>query len=178
MLIRKAMGTILPMLAVLLILTSTFTDVRDRIKWLDLPLSWIEQNTTPWFLGGLLAISLWQPDARLSPAIFSMLLASLVIKKFDKNSRNRTLWAFWGLLVFAVWEIWNHIPRAVTGMSLQQSLKIDFLYKFQQQLVLVDIQIQLICLGYHYFHIIHLQILLIVVYLLIIIMQRLIILNI
>jgi len=135
MLIRKAMGTILPMLAVLLILTSTFTDVRDRIKWLDLPLSWIEQNTTPWFLGGLLAISLWQPDARLSPAIFSMLLASLVIKKFDKNIRNRTLWAFWGLLVFAVWEIWNHIPRAVTGMSLQQSLNIDFLYKFQQQLV-------------------------------------------
>jgi len=135
MLVRKAIGSILPMLAVLLILTSTFSDVRDRIKWLDLSLNWIEKNTAPWFLGGLLAISLWQPDARLSPAIFSLLLTSLVIKKFDNNSWNQTLWVFWGLLVFAAWEIWNHIPRAVTGMSLQQLLNIDFLYKFHQQLV-------------------------------------------
>jgi hypothetical protein len=135
LMLRNGIGAILPMLAVLLILTSTFSDVREKIKWLDLLLNWIEQNTAPWFLGGLLAISLWQPDARLSPAIFSLLLASLAIKKFDENNWNKTLWVFWGLLVFAVWDVWNNVPKAVTGTSLQQFFNIDFLYKFQQQLV-------------------------------------------
>ena len=132
---RKAMGVVLPALATLLILTSTFREVRDRIKWLDLPINWIEHNTTTWFLGGLLAISLWQPDARLSPALFSLFLASLTIKKFDVIKRKETLWAFWGLLVFTLWEIWNYIPKVLTGLPLQQWLGIEFLYKFQQQMV-------------------------------------------
>jgi hypothetical protein len=132
---RKGLGVVLPALASLLILTSAFRPVRERIEWLDSSLDWLEQNTTPWFLGGLLAISLWQPDARLSPAVFSLFLALLTIKNFEGIEAKEIRLTFWGLMVFSLWSIWNYIPKVITGSSLQQWLGIEFLYKFQQQMV-------------------------------------------
>lgn len=133
--IRKAMGVVFPISAVFLILIAAFTSNRDRIEWLHSPMKWMEDNTTSWFLGGLLAVSLWQPDARLSPSLLALLLASLTIKKFDIKEDNYSRGVFSILLVFALWEIWNHIPRLFVGSSLQQLIGIDFLYKFQQQMV-------------------------------------------
>ncbi len=133
--VRKMLGVVLPAFASLLILISAFRGVRERIEWLDSPLDWMERNTTPWFLGGLLAISLWQPDGRLSPALFSLFLALLTIKNFEGSGTKEARWTFWGLLVISLWSIWNYIPKIITGSSLQQWLGFEFLYKFQQQMV-------------------------------------------
>ncbi len=133
--LRKGLGLILPAFASLLILTSAFRQVRERIEWLDSSLDWLEQKTTPWFLSGLLAISLWQPDARLSPALFCLFLALLTIKNFEGTEAKEARLTFWGLLIFSLWSIWNYLPKVFTGSSLQQWLGIEFLYKFQQQMV-------------------------------------------
>ena len=133
--VRKALGVVLPAFASLLILVSAFRGVRERIEWLDSSLDWLEQKTTPWFPGGLLAISLWQPDARLSPALFSFFLALLTIKNIEGTKSKEARWTFWGLLVISLWSIWNYIPKVITGSSLQQWLGFEFLYKFQQQVV-------------------------------------------
>jgi hypothetical protein len=133
--IRKMLGVILPAFVSLLIFTSVFRENRERIKWLDSPLNWLEQKTTPWFLAGLLAVTLWQPDARLSPALFSLFLALFTINILKGTETKEAGWTFWGLLALSLWSIWNYIPKVITGSSLQQWLGIEFLYKFQQQMV-------------------------------------------
>lgn len=135
MFIRKAMGVVLPIWTALLILISAFSSDRDKIDWLHSPMKWMENNTTSWFLGGLLAVSLWQPDARLSPSLLALFLALLTIKKFDMKDDYFSRGVFSSLLVFALWELWNHIPQFFVRSSLQQLIGIDFLYKFQQQMV-------------------------------------------
>jgi len=135
MFIRKAMGVFFPITAALLILISAFSYDRDKIGWLHSPIKWMEKNTTSWFLGGLLAVSLWQPDTRLSPSLLALFLALLTIKKFDMKEDNFTRGIFSSLLVFALWEFWNHIPQFFVRSSLQQLIGVDFLYKFQQQMV-------------------------------------------
>ena len=132
---RRGFGVLLPAIATLVVLLSAFS---QRDKWpksVRFGLNWIEDRTSHWFPLGLLAISLWQPDARLSPSLLS-LFAVLIISKPMTNKKNR--WeniTLKTILIISLFPIWNHISTILTGKSLQKLTKIDFLYKFELQLV-------------------------------------------
>ena len=132
---RRGFGVVLPALASLLVLMTAFN---RREQWPDAIVNgftWIEDRTSHWFPLGLLAIALWQPDARLSPALFS-LFAALILTRTFRGAKYRwekiTLMTIFG---FSLFPIWNHISSLLTGRSLQKLTQIEFFYKFELQLV-------------------------------------------
>ncbi|MEE2747180.1 MAG: alkaline phosphatase family protein, partial [Candidatus Thermoplasmatota archaeon] len=132
---RIGLGIVLPAFATLLILLSTFN---RREKWPNVirkGFTWIEERTSHWFPLALLAISLWQPDARLSPSLFCFMLALFVCKPMNLSERKSSKNVFRMILIISLFPIWNHISSLITGRSLQKLTKIDFLYKFELQLV-------------------------------------------
>jgi hypothetical protein len=132
---RRGFGVILPAIATLIVLMSAFNR-KDR--WpapIQNGFSWIENQTSHWFPLGLLAIALWQPDARISPALSCLFIAIIITKSMKLEKHRWEKITLMTILAISLFPIWNHISTLVTGRSLQKLTKIDFLYKFELQLV-------------------------------------------
>jgi len=127
---RKGLGVAVTSFVILVILWYLFV-----IRRLEEPGSW----NLPWWIPYVaLAIIAWQPDGRLSPALGCLALVVLVYSFKVETDSNTSKWhtgTVLGILFISLWSIFNYLPHVVTGISLQQWTQIEFLYKFQQQLV-------------------------------------------
>jgi hypothetical protein len=142
--IRKWIGIDLAFLASLLILGTVFSNDGQERRWFSYSIDWIKQRTSSWFPLAFLAITLWQPDARLSPSLLALLLALPVVRWWKSSQFKTAHWVFLSILVFSLWSIWNFLMKKLTGMTFQQWTNIDFLYKFELQTVhsfMIDNQI-------------------------------------
>ncbi|MBT4059792.1 MAG: hypothetical protein HOE69_05740 [Euryarchaeota archaeon] len=132
---RRGFGVLLPAIATMIVLSSAFG---NREKWPNLMkagFSWMEDRTSQWFPLGLLAISLWQPDARLSPSLFCLFAALVLTQSLKSDQHKWEKKTLVIILLVSLFPIWNHISTLLSGSSLQKLTKIDYLYKFELQLV-------------------------------------------
>jgi hypothetical protein len=134
--IRRGVGIIIPTLATLLIFTKAIGDQKHLPSWFSKLTTFLENNTSSWFLFALLAIALWQPDARLSPSLISLFLILMFSKILNESDNIPAKRIFMSISMISLFTVWNHIPSLITGYSIRKLSGIDFLYKFELNLVL------------------------------------------
>lgn len=133
---RRGVGVLFPVLATLLIFTKAIGKQNYLPSWYSKFTTYLENNTSSWFLFAFLAIALWQPDARLSPSLTSLFVILMFSKNFIESKNKTTKRAFIIIFIITLFPIWNHLVTLVTGLSIQKLSGISFLYKFELNLVL------------------------------------------
>lgn len=94
-------------------------------------------NLPHWSPYLLLAVTLWQPDSRLSPVLLVFCVTMIIYLRKSKTPQKNRLnsFVFMILILLPIWTIVNYYIGLIVNTSLFELTSIDFFYKIWQHII-------------------------------------------